>query len=150
MAKRVKDLQYYEAVGRRKEAVARVRLYIAEKAKPITVQGKKLTPGTVLINLEPMNAYFQREVDQKKFLSPLAITENLERFAISILVRGGGKSGQVEAIMHGLSRAITLADATFKPLLRQYDLLTRDPRARERRKVGMGGKARRKKSSPKR
>jgi len=66
------------------------------------------------------------------------------------LTRGGGREGQLGAIVHGLSRGLILADPQLKPILRQYHLLTRDPRMKERRKVGTGGKARRKKQSPKR
>jgi len=65
-------------------------------------------------------------------------------------VLGGGSTGQLEAIRHGLSRALVKVDETNKSKLREYGLLTRDPRTRQRRHVGMGGKARRKKQSPKR
>lgn len=151
MAKKTKDIQYYEAIGRRKESLARVRLYIADKSKGVTLSGKKLSPGQVLLNGNPLETVFVRKVQQQKCLFPLEITENLERFAISITTRGGGTTGQIEAIMLGISRALSLVDATaYKPLLRQHGLLTRDARAKERRKVGMGGKARRKKQSPKR
>ena len=151
MVKKVKDVQYYEAVGRRKESRARVRLYIADKSKGITLNGKKISLGQILVNGNPLDSVFKREVEQKKCTFPLEVTDNLDRFAVSITTAGGGKTGQIEAIMLGLSRALSLIDGdTYKPLLREHGLLTRDARIRERRKVGMGGKARRKKQSPKR
>ena len=83
-------------------------------------------------------------------MMPLKLTQNEGRFAISILTEGGGKNGQLEAIVHGLARALLLSDQGYKVVLKKAGLLTRDPRKRERRKVGTGGKARRAKQSPKR
>jgi len=80
----------------------------------------------------------------------LKFTENQDRFAISIKGSGGGKTGWLGAISLGIARALVLADQSNKPILRKNGLLTRDPRTRERRKVGTGGKARREKQSPKR
>ncbi|QQG44713.1 MAG: 30S ribosomal protein S9 [Candidatus Roizmanbacteria bacterium] len=151
MVKKTINLQYYEAVGRRKGSVARVRLYIADKNKNITVNGKKLSQGEIIVNNKLFNEVFKREVERQKFLFPLNITDNRDRFTISVLVKGGGKTGQLDAIRHGLARALSLVDEdACKPTLRHEGLLTRDARVRERRKVGMGGKARRKKQSPKR
>jgi small subunit ribosomal protein S9 len=78
------------------------------------------------------------------------LTNQQERFAISIITKGGGREGQLGAIIHGLARALVSANEEFKEILRKNNLLTRDPRMKERRKVGTGGKARRKKQSPKR
>lgn len=150
MAKKAKDVKYYEAVGRRKEAVARVRLYLVDK-KGSSINGKQAAAGEIMINNVPYKEMFARDVEQKKFLAPLDLTENTSRFYISILVDGGGRAGQIEAVRHGISRALTLVDLeTYKPILKTKNLLTRDPRKRERRKVGTGGKARRQKQSPKR
>ena len=81
---------------------------------------------------------------------PLKATSSVDRFAISIKVSGGGKKGQLGAIVHGISRALVLVDEANKKILRSLGLITRDPRVKERRKVGTGGKARREKQSPKR
>jgi small subunit ribosomal protein S9 len=150
MAKK-NDIQYYEAVGRRKSAVASVRLYITGKEKSATINGKKVTEGHVVVNSQPIEKVFTSEVDRKKCLLPLSATDNANRFAVSINVKGGGPNGQVEAIAHGIARALTTINAEeYRPTLRELNLLTRDPRTRERRKVGTGGKARRAKQSPKR
>lgn len=151
MAKKTKDLQYYEAVGRRKEAVARVRLYLVGKDKTFSTKGKKVKQGEIYINDKLMNIVFPSVVDMARIMIPFSLTKNEDRFATLIHAAGGGKSGQLEAIMNGLAKAIEKVDkATFRPILKKKGLLTRDPRARERRKVGTGGKARRQKQSPKR
>ncbi|MBI4004667.1 30S ribosomal protein S9 [Candidatus Roizmanbacteria bacterium] len=138
-------------MGRRKESVARVRLYISNKNKPIVVNGRKMAPGDIIINNQPFEKILSREIERKKSLLPLEITDSLQRFAISTLVRGGGAVGQIEAIQHGIARALLLVDPdAYKTILRQHNLVTRDYRVKERRKVGTGGKARRKKQSPKR
>lgn len=147
-----KDIKYFQAVGRRKNAVASVRLYITTgKEKTTSVNGKKVGLGEIIVNDMPLAKAFTNPIAQKRCLLPLELTDNLERFAISIKVSGGGMNGQLEAIMHGIARAIVVANPDeYKTILRQNELLTRDPRTRERRKVGMGGKARRAKQSPKR
>lgn len=150
MPKKNIDIKYYESVGRRKEAVARVRLYIVGKDKTATVNGKKIKEGEIVVNDKPVSVSFPLLVHEKRFLKPLALTNNVGRYAISIRTSGGGVNGQLEAIMHGLSRAVQTADAEMRPILKQEGLLTRDPRTRERRKVGTGGRARRQKQSPKR
>ncbi|MDO8497259.1 MAG: 30S ribosomal protein S9 [bacterium] len=151
MVKKTKSVEYYEAIGRRKEAVARVRLYLIGKDKTASLKGKKISPGQVIVNGKNLEEIFPKDYEKKTCLRPLVLTENLERFGISILVRGGGKSAQPEAIAHGISRALIEANAeTYKTILRQNGLVTRDDRTRERRKVGTGGKARRQKQSPKR
>lgn len=145
MAKKAKDLKYYQAIGRRKTAVARVRLYLTGS------NSLKIKPGEIIVNNKPIKEFFPDKTDQEKYPFPLKLTNNLDRFAISILVQGGGKSGQLDAIIHGLARAIEKVDRDqYRPFLKKAGLLTRDPRVRERRKVGTGGKARRVKQSPKR
>lgn len=150
MPKKTTDIKYYESVGRRKESVARVRLYIVGKDKTATVNGKKIKEGEIIVNEKPISTYFPLLSHEKRYLKPLAITNNVARYAISIKLAGGGVNGQLEAIMHGLARAIQIADAEMRPVLKEQGLLTRDPRTRERRMVGTGGRARRQKQSPKR
>ncbi|PIV09470.1 30S ribosomal protein S9 [Candidatus Roizmanbacteria bacterium CG02_land_8_20_14_3_00_36_15] len=157
MVKGIKNLKYYQAIGRRKEAVARVRLYLVGSNKtasiknPMTGSSLKISQGEIYVNGKLISQLFPRQIDKARYLVPLKITNNEDRFAISILVQGGGKNGQLEAIIHGLARAIEKVDHDqYRPTLKKHGLLTRDPRVRERRKVGMGGKARRKKQSPKR
>ncbi|PIP15171.1 30S ribosomal protein S9 [Candidatus Roizmanbacteria bacterium CG22_combo_CG10-13_8_21_14_all_35_9] len=151
MAKKEKNLKYYEAVGRRKKAVARIRLYLVGKDKIASVNNHKIKAGEILINNHPLEKIINTTYERTFFLSPLVLTNNTERFAISILVQGGGYQGQLEAMVHGLARALELVDKeTYRSILKKQGLLTRDARKRERRKVGTGGKARRKKQSPKR
>lgn len=144
MAKKLKDLQYYEGVGRRREAVARVRLYIVSKGKDVTIKGTKINKGQVVINGKPMEEVVLHDYDKQRILKPLRLTNSDDRFAISIKTTGGGPNGQIEAISHGLARSLCLADSdAYRPVLKQEGLLTRDPRTRQRRMVGKGGKARR-------
>lgn len=143
MAKKISTIQYYEAVGRRKSAVARVRLYVVGKSGSVSVNGVNIKKGEIVIN--------KKSVKEDSLLEPLKLTENGDRFAISVLVKGGGKSGQLDAVIHGLSRAIEKVDKDqYRNTLKKAGLLKRDSRVKERRKVGRGGKARRQKQSPKR
>lgn len=114
---------YLYGTGRRKTAVARVRLM----------------PGTgnIIINGKPVEELFQRPSLQRVIRQPLEVTDNLGKFNASIKVVGGGVSGQAGAICHGISRALIKGDETLKPLLRQHGLLTRDPRMKERKKYGL-------------
>lgn len=151
MAKKTKALQFYEAVGRRKEAVARVRLYIAAKDKTVSIKNVKIKIGEVYVNKVPINKLFPSLAYQNRYLMPIKATSNLDRFAISIMLTGGGKSGQIDAIIMGIARALEKVDKEqYRPILKKQGFLTRDARIRERRKVGTGGKARRAKQSPKR
>jgi small subunit ribosomal protein S9 len=151
MGKKLKNLKYYEAVGRRKKAVAIVRLYLVSKNKEITIKNQKIKAGEILINKKPIDQIIKTSYDKTFLLSPLKLTNNQDRFAVSIFVQGGGYQGQLEAMVHGLTRAIEMVDKeTYRPILKKQGLLTRDARKKERRKVGTGGKARRKKQSPKR
>ena len=151
MPKKTKGIQYYQSVGRRKEAVARVRLYITTKEKTASVQGLKIKSGEIYVNKKPITKLFSSPADQNRYLKPLTETKNEDRFAISILLKGGGRSGQLDAIVMGLARALEQVDKKqYRPILKKQGFLTRDSRIRERRKVGTGGKARRAKQSPKR
>jgi small subunit ribosomal protein S9 len=119
----VNDVRYYEGVGRRKRAVARVRIY----------------PGTgeIVINGKELKEYFGRPQDWDSVLSPFELTNNEGRFNLSVLVQGGGITGQAEAIRHGVARALLTADPHTKPALRNAGFLTRDPREKERKKPGL-------------
>lgn len=151
MAKKTKSIHYYEAVGRRRESVARARLYICGKDKTATIGGAKVKQGEILVNKKPIDSLFPSIQDKTRYLVPFKLTSNEERFASTVLVRGGGKQGQLEAVILAFARALEKSDKeTNRPLLKKAGLLRRDPRIRERRKVGTGGKSRRVKQSPKR
>lgn len=135
----MKKVSYYEAVGRRKTSTARVRLHIDKIEKEF------------MVNDRPVDKYFPGEVAKKLYLEPFRTTNTIGRFAVTVKVEGGGLSGQVGAVIHGLSRAlIKVEPEKFRPILKKRGFLTRDPRAKERRKAGYAGKARAKKQSPKR
>lgn len=129
---------YIFAVGRRKTSVARVRLF----------QGK----GEMLVNNTPAGKYFgDIPAGDKLWTRPFQLTQTDGKYYATVKVSGGGKDGQLGAVLHGISRALVAADGEkFRAPLKKHGLLTRDSRMKERRKVGTGGKARRKKQSPKR
>jgi small subunit ribosomal protein S9 len=114
---------YYYGTGRRKRAVARVRLY------PGT--------GTIVINGRPFLEVFSRPVYQSVVRQPLLLTETLDKFNVQVKINGGGNTGWAEAIAHGIARALVAADEQYKPTLRKAGLLTRDPRVKERKKYGL-------------
>lgn len=151
MAKKIKNLTYYEAIGRRKRSVARVRLYLVKKSADVLVGKSKIKAGEIYINGKSINET-SFKIYKKKFLSvPLVLTKNENRFAVSIIVTGGGTTGQLDAMVHGIARALLIVDNdSYRSILKTSGLLTRDPRKKEARKVGTGGKARRMKQSPKR
>lgn len=148
--KKLVKRDYTYAVGRRKESVARVRLY--SHIKDGSVWGKiELTKDQILVNEMPVEHYFSGPVAKARYMKPLDLTDTAGKYAITVKVNGGGKAGQLDAMIHGISRALAAIDVTkYRPLLKKAGMLTRDARARQRRKVGTGGKARRQKSSPKR
>lgn len=158
MPKKKTDIEYYEAVGRRREAVARVRLYIVGKDKTVVLklskEGKdksKIKAGAIYVNNRPIQERYVHSFEKAMYLKPLQLTDCQDRFVVSIVVSGGGKNGQLDAIIHGLSRALDQVDKIdFHKKLKTAGFLTRDARTRERRSVGTGGKARRQKQSPKR
>ncbi len=115
--------KYYEGVGRRKEATARVRIYAGQ--------------GSYLVNEHPMPEYFYRNVWQLLAREPLRATQNENRFTISAQVVGGGLSGHAAAVSLGLARALVSADENFKKDLRKAGVLTRDAREKERKKPGL-------------
>lgn len=149
--KTTEKLKYLTSVGRRKSAVARVRLYILEKGvKSINIYGSDQKIGSALVNKLPIEKYFQHQSHQAFHDLPLKVTDTKDKFVICAHLKGGGVDGQIEAYVLGLSRALQKYDNSHTTALRNERLLTVDARVRERRKVGTGGKARRAKQSPKR
>jgi small subunit ribosomal protein S9 len=120
----VAETQYYEGLGRRKTATARVRLYPGGD-------------GTILVNNRPADEYFCRDWDLNHLSAPLVVTENTGRFSVSVHVTGGGITGQAGAVRMGIARALLKVDPEYRPALRKFGLLTRDPRAKERKKPGL-------------
>jgi small subunit ribosomal protein S9 len=116
-------LTYFYGTGRRKSASARVRLY----------------PGDAgfVINGKPAEEFFSRQVDMNTALEPLRATETEGQFRISVVVQGGGITGQAGAIRHGIARALLVSDPELRKALRSGGFLTRDPRAKERKKPGL-------------
>lgn len=151
MPKKTKNVSYFEGVGRRRTSVAVVRLYIPGKDKTALVGDTKLKAGEMYVNGKKIDTFFPALHQKVQYLKPLKLAKADDRFCISIHVHGGGVQGQLEAVVHGIARAVEKTDSeVVRPVLKKESLLTRDPRARQRRKVGTGGKARRAKQSPKR
>jgi len=119
----VQKTKYIETIGRRKLAIARVRV-------------SKETPG-LIINNKTLEQYFPLLSMQNKVLSPFKETNIENKFFISIKVKGGGVTGQAEAIRLGISRCLAQMNEKIKPLLREKGLLTRDSRVVERKKYGL-------------
>ena len=134
--KPAKQPEYISAVGRRKTSVARVRLFEDK--------------GDNLINGISVSRYFPGVTKEHLFLSPFKAVNGIGKFHITALVEGGGHQSQIEAVAHGISRALVKYDESHKPSLRNKGLLTRDPRMKERRKAGYAQAARARKQSPKR
>lgn len=144
-----KVLPYIHAVGRRKEAVARVRLHTG--ASKVEVEGIEVKKGETYVNGKPIAEYFRFKTHgpiYNKFLLDVGVSG---KYVITAKVVGGGLESQLDALILGVARALDKFDReTFHSILREKGYLTRDARIRERRKVGNAGKARRKKASPKR
>src|SRR3989344_8404049 len=128
-----KDIQPTYAVGRRKEASARIRLY----------KGK----GQTLVNSLPIEQYFPRDIEKAQYLKPFLVTKSEGAYYATIKVDGSGKIGQIGAVIHGISRALDKANPGFHTILKKAGLLTRDPRVKERHKYGLAQKARKGKQS---
>ncbi|HBS60668.1 MAG TPA: 30S ribosomal protein S9 [Firmicutes bacterium] len=116
------QVQYY-GTGRRKTAVARVRLVPGE--------------GKVVINERPMDDYLGLKTLELIVMQPLNLTETADKYDVIAKVKGGGVSGQAGAVRHGIARALLRADVEFRPALKKAGFLTRDPREKERRKYGL-------------
>lgn len=137
---------YTLAVGRRRSAVARVRLH---KTK-VLWDGIEVNLGEIYVNSKPIAEYFQNEYAKTSFLEILKSTNTTNKYGFTVKVSGGGTKGQLNAVLHGVANAMVALETDHRPVLKKKGLLTRDSRVRQRRKVGMGGKSRRKKQSPKR
>ena len=140
---------YMFAVGRRRAAVARVRVY-SKVSDGLKFEEHLVKKGDLVINGRNISEYFGGIVSKVTYEEPLKTANALNKYAITAKVSGGGNQSQLGAFVLGVSRALAAMDETVRSPLRKKGLLTRDPRVRERRKVGMGGKARRKRQSPKR
>jgi small subunit ribosomal protein S9 len=116
--------RYFYGTGRRKTAVARVRLLPGE--------------GRWIVNGKTMEDYFGQRPNVYAYVqAPLMMTNLLDRFNVSVLVAGGGVTGQGGAVRHGIARALVDFDAELRPVLKRAGFLTRDPRVKERKKVGL-------------
>ena len=114
---------YFRGTGRRKSAVAQVRL----------TEGN----GAIIVNGKPFEDIFSISRWQATILQPLRVTNTSDRFNAIVKVGGGGVSSQAGAISHGISRALVVMDEKLKPLLRSHGLITRDSRVKERKKYGL-------------
>lgn len=119
------EILKYTAVGRRKEAVARVNL----------------SPGTgnILVNKQPYDKYFIRETDKIILKQPLILSNNLTKYDITGNIRGGGLTGQAGAMRLGISRALVIAQPELKEALHKHGFLSRNPKMKERKKYGQKG-----------
>jgi len=118
-------LDFNYGTGKRKNAVARTRLY----------QGT----GQILINERPYEEYFPRKTLQMIVQQALKLTKNADKFDIKVNVAGGGVAGQAQAVRHGISRALLLVDPELRGTLKKAGFLTRDARKKERKKYGQKG-----------
>ena len=116
--------KYFEATGRRKTAIARVRMY---------TKGDK----TIEVNGMAFEKYFPTKILQSNALSSLDKMKSLERFKITVTVKGGGVNSQAEAVRHGIARALVIFNPDYRKRLRKAGFLTRDPRMKERKKPGL-------------
>lgn len=115
--------EYTEAIGRRKSASARVRIYAGE--------------GEIVVNEMPLNEYFTRSLDQMAVRQPLELTGTQGSYNISVHVKGGGEGGQAQATRLGIARALNEVDPSLRPTLKTAGFLTRDARVKERKKPGL-------------
>ena len=113
----------YYGTGRRKKAIARV--YMAPGS------------GNITINKRTLDDYFGLETLKTIVRQPLVATDNVNKFDITVTVKGGGYTGQAGAVRHGIARALLQADAEYRPVLKVAGYLKRDPRMKERKKYGL-------------
>jgi small subunit ribosomal protein S9 len=121
--------EYFEGIGRRKEASARVRIYVRDE----TSEG---SPSFV-VNDKDVKEFFPRYGDYQILIGPLEDTELEGKVDVTVLVNGGGVTGQTSAVRLGLARALVKYDEELRPSLRAGDHLTRDARVKERKKPGL-------------
>lgn len=112
--------KYTYAVGRRKTSTAQVRLYKGA--------------GENVVNGKPLEEFINIDVNQAKVLKPLVVTDNVGKYHFEAKVEGGGSTGQQGALKLGIARALVEANSDYKPVLKEHDLMTRDPRMKERKK----------------
>lgn len=118
--------QYFYSAGKRKTAIARVKLY----------EGGK---GDVMVNEKKIRDYFPTALHVENATAALRITDNAKKFDVKISVKGGGKSAQSDAVRHGISRALLLVDPDLRSTLKREGFLRRDARIKERKKPGLKG-----------
>jgi small subunit ribosomal protein S9 len=118
------EQQYYEGIGRRKTSTARVRLYVGGT-------------GGVVVNDKPGQEFFSRADDYRRLMYLLTVTGTEGRYDMTVHVNGGGVTGQADAARMGLARALTKIDPAYREVLRPTGALTRDARAKERKKPGL-------------
>jgi small subunit ribosomal protein S9 len=116
--------QYYEGIGRRKEATARARIYVGGS-------------GSVKVNDKDLNVYFGRDVDRLAVNAPLALIGASSTYNVSIHVSGGGTTGQAIAARMAIARAIEISNAELRGTLKDAGFLSRDSRSKERKKPGL-------------
>jgi len=119
------SVKQYQVTGKRKRAIARVRMEAGD--------------GQFIVNKRNFDDYFTRATLKRLIHQPLDITEKREKFNVYVNVKGGGISGQADAIKHGISKALAQYDEELKPVLRKAGFLTRDAREKERKKYGQPG-----------
>lgn len=122
-AKNSPKSEFFWTVGRRKEAIARVKMNLGK--------------GSIVINDTELEQFAESPLKKAKVMAPLAATDRQDAFDISIKVSGGGVMSQLDAIAMGIARALVEYDETLRPVLRQKGLLTRDSRMKERKKYGL-------------
>jgi small subunit ribosomal protein S9 len=134
---KAKKTNFSYSSGKRRTAAARVRLFLGK--------------GTNLVNGKTFPEYFPGVAQKVLWVKPFELTGTQEKYYVTVRVVGGGKTGQLEAVVHAVAKALAQKDPEkFRTPLKKAGLLTRDARVRQRRMVGTGGRARRKKQSPKR
>ena len=116
---------FFYGTGKRKTSVARTRLYNGS--------------GQIIVNGRPFDEYFPRASLQMIIKQPLELTKTVGKFDIKVNVKGGGLSGQAQAVKHGISRALLDFDPELRPILKKAGFLTRDARVKERKKYGQRG-----------
>ena len=119
------EKKYFEAIGRRKTAAAKVRMWVSSKA------------SYVINNSKDIESYFKTDEQRRIALEAITNAKAADKFKVSALISGGGASGQAEALRLGIARALTLYDAELRKKLKKAGFLKRDARAKERRKFGL-------------
>lgn len=129
---RFADERYFQAIGRRKESIARVRLYTKKSSDQASEDRALIT-----VNGKDYREYFLDNTLAVRVEAPLRKLKSLNRFKATVMVRGGGSSGQADAVRLGIARALEQFDTNFRKKLKKSGFLTRDPRIKERRKYGL-------------